>query len=104
MKDFADLQSRLSRIREQRRHLRKRQKELFDRGMSDLSKEIRGGGEPGGEATTSEPSASDPVVSDELAEVGFDQWARENGLEMPEFGAAVVAGQGSGDANPQSLS
>ncbi|KAH7625389.1 hypothetical protein B0T09DRAFT_351816 [Sordaria sp. MPI-SDFR-AT-0083] len=102
-----EIQSRLLRVREQKRHLQKRQKEMFDRGMADLAEELGdnnplGVGNPLGEPAN---SSDDPVPVDLTGEgLDFDQWARENGLEMPEFGAAVVAGQDSGDANPQSLS
>lgn len=79
MKDFIELQSKLMRIREQRRHLRKRQKELFDRGMADLAKEL-GGNDP---LVSKEPATSEPGVA--LPEVGFDEWAQEQGLDFPEI-------------------
>ncbi|WPJ62301.1 hypothetical protein SMAC4_13515 [Sordaria macrospora] len=100
MKDFAELQSRLTRIREQRRHLRKRQKELFDRGMSDLSKEIRG------ESSNSNGESSGVINDEVVAGEGSDDWLRE--LESMSPGAlerlAASVGQGSDGANPQSLS
>ncbi|KAJ4421193.1 hypothetical protein N0V85_000286 [Neurospora sp. IMI 360204] len=41
LREIMELQSRLLRTREQKRHLQKRQKELFDRGVVEHDKEVR---------------------------------------------------------------
>ncbi|KAK1773939.1 hypothetical protein QBC45DRAFT_426439 [Copromyces sp. CBS 386.78] len=41
MQELFELQSHLLRIREQKRHMKKNQKELFDRGMVEHEKEVR---------------------------------------------------------------
>ncbi|KAK3355556.1 hypothetical protein B0H65DRAFT_485592 [Neurospora tetraspora] len=79
VRSSVEIQSRLLRVREQRRHLQKRQKEMFDRGMADLAEEL-GDNDPlvSEESTTSEPGVA-------LPEVGFDEWAQEQGLDLPEI-------------------
>ncbi|KAH7632789.1 hypothetical protein B0T09DRAFT_332011 [Sordaria sp. MPI-SDFR-AT-0083] len=89
MREIATLQSRLIRTREQKRHSLRRQKEYFDRGMADLAEEMSG--------------PSNDVVVEGSEE---SNWIQELNAMSPgslERLAASV-GQGSGDANPQSLS
>ncbi|KAH7634120.1 hypothetical protein B0T09DRAFT_102822 [Sordaria sp. MPI-SDFR-AT-0083] len=101
LRSSVEIQSRLLRVREQKRHLQKRQKEMFDHGMADLAEEL-GDTDPLVEESAS--SSGVPAASVKLTGgLVFEQWAQENGLEMPDF-EVVAVGQGSGDANPQSLS
>lgn len=41
LREIMELQSRILRTREQKRHMQKRQKELFDRCMVEHEKEVR---------------------------------------------------------------
>ncbi|WPJ65570.1 hypothetical protein SMAC4_12964 [Sordaria macrospora] len=97
MKEIHDLQSRLMRTREQKLHIQKKQKTLFDRGMVEFQKDL---GESSGEVEGSSASVGASV------DVGDPDWLRE--LEALSPGSleqlAASVGQGSGDASFQSLS
>lgn len=97
MKEIHDLQSRLMRTREQKVHVQKKQKTLFDRGMVEFQKDL---GESSGEVEGSSASVGASV------DVGDPDWLRE--LEALSPGSleqlAASVGQGSGDASFQSLS
>ncbi|KAK3347620.1 hypothetical protein B0H65DRAFT_424827, partial [Neurospora tetraspora] len=88
MRDLVEIQSRLLRTREQRRHLQKRQKEMFDRGMADLAKEM-GDSDP----LVPEGGPVNAELGVALPEVGFDEWAQEQGLDLPEILSPEVAGK-----------
>ncbi|KAK3334461.1 hypothetical protein B0H65DRAFT_436905 [Neurospora tetraspora] len=98
MREIAVLQSRLIRTREQKRHSLRRQKEYFDRGMADLAEEM-GDSDP---LVSEEPATFEPGVA--LPEVGFDEWAQEQGLDLPEILSPGVAGVGQESVGESSRS
>lgn len=113
LRSSVEIQSRLLRVREQKRHIQKRQKEMFDRGMADLAEELGDSDPLISGPVSSEPvasgSAAEPVVLEQfgvLPEIEFDEWAREQGLEdlFPAQGQVAGVGQGTGGESSRSRS
>ncbi|KAK3339429.1 hypothetical protein B0H65DRAFT_476476 [Neurospora tetraspora] len=72
---------------------------MFDRGMADLAKEM-GDSDP----LVPEGGPVNAELGVALPEVGFDEWAQEQGLDLPEILSPDVAGVGQETAGESSRS